>query len=96
MPAYPFAPMPSFKELREKLEKEHGCVYKKLDGTLVDQRQSIYFPPPNAFVKPADLFIDGAVLIPEPGALATFALLALVLRRPVVTRASGPCKVLST
>lgn len=56
-------------------------LWRLPDGTLVDQRESIYFPPPNAFVKPADLFVDGAVLIPEPAALATFALLALVLRR---------------
>ena len=39
------------------------------DGTLVDQRQSAYFPDP-PFIKPADLFLDAAVLVPEPtGAL---------------------------
>lgn len=56
-------------------------LWRLPDGTLVDQRQSIYFPPPNAFVKPADLFVDGAVLIPEPAGLIFLASVTLVLRR---------------
>ena len=39
------------------------------DGTLADERASAYFPEA-PFVKPADLFLDAAVLVPEPaGAL---------------------------
>jgi hypothetical protein len=69
-------------------------LWRLPDGTLVEQRQSVYFPPPNAFVKPADLFVDGAVLIPEPASLASLALLYLGFRtRRPVTRAYGPCGV---
>jgi hypothetical protein len=56
-------------------------LWRLPDGTLVDQRQSIYFPPPNAFVKPADLFVDAAVLIPEPVSLGALMLIGFVVRR---------------
>jgi hypothetical protein len=52
------------------------------DGTLVDERPSVYFPPPNQFVKPADLFVDAAVLIPEPGG----ALLVTILMTSITSR----------
>lgn len=51
------------------------------DGRLVDEQQSRYFPDP-PFIKPADLFVDAAVLVPEPaGALWVLLLGATVLRR---------------
>jgi len=51
------------------------------DGTLVDTRASVYFPPPNEFIKPADVFLDGAVLIPEPAGILLLSALCVVLRR---------------
>ncbi|CAN5670967.1 hypothetical protein BH09PLA1_BH09PLA1_26210 [soil metagenome] len=66
--------------------------WKLPDGSLVDLRPSQYFPPPNEFIKPADLFIDGAVLIPEPGCLALAATAILAAsRRSGATRAVRPC-----
>lgn len=50
------------------------------DGTLADELQSAYFPDP-PFIKPADLFIDAAVLVPEPAGLLWVALGAAALRR---------------
>ena len=52
------------------------------DGTFADERQSAYFPDP-PFIKPADLFLDAAVLVPEPAGALWLALAcgAVVLRR---------------
>ncbi|MBC8108040.1 MAG: hypothetical protein H7Z14_15740 [Anaerolineae bacterium] len=52
--------------------------WKMPTGLLVDTRPSLYFPN---FNKPADLFIDGAVLIPEPGGIALIVLTIPLLRR---------------
>jgi hypothetical protein len=51
------------------------------DGTLVDDLPSVYFPPPDQFTKPADLFLNGAVLIPEPASIALGCVAILGLRR---------------
>lgn len=56
-------------------------MWKLPNGTLVDTRPSIYFPPPNEFIKPADVFLDGVVVIPEPGSIALLSGLTVVLRR---------------
>lgn len=50
--------------------------WKMPDGSLVDDRTSIYYSPPNEFTKPADLFVNGAILIPEPAMSIVFAVLA--------------------
>jgi hypothetical protein len=50
------------------------------DGSLADQLQSAYFPDP-PFIKPADLFVDAAVLVPEPSGMLWVAVGALALRR---------------
>ena len=51
------------------------------DGRLVDEQQSRYFPDP-PFIKPADLFVDAAVLVPEPaGVVWVLALGISALRR---------------
>lgn len=52
--------------------------WKMPSGLLVDTRPSIYFPN---FNKPADVFVDGAVLIPEPASAAMLCLALVVLRR---------------
>jgi len=54
------------------------------DGTLVDQRTSIYRP--ELYVKPADLFIDAAVAIPEPALLGLLACMSGLSLRRRVTR----------
>jgi hypothetical protein len=51
------------------------------DGTLVDSLASQYFPPPDQFIKPADLFLNGAVLIPEPASIGLACLVAFGLQR---------------
>jgi hypothetical protein len=56
-------------------------MWRLPDGTLVDSRPSQYFPPPNQFIKPADLFIDGAVLIPEPMGIASLWIASLLTCR---------------
>ncbi len=52
-------------------------------GLDVDTRMSAY--PPGTFVKPADLFVDGVNVVPEPAGLAAgvVCLLALGRRRRV-------------
>ena len=52
------------------------------DGRLVNEQQSAYFPDP-PFIKPADLFVDAVVLVPEPSGAASLLLAAgaVVLRR---------------
>jgi hypothetical protein len=55
--------------------------WKLPDGTLVDTRASVYFPPPDEFIKPADVFLDGAVLIPEPTSIAVIGVALMLLRR---------------
>ena len=57
-------------------------LWRMPDGTLVNERPSRYFPPPDEFIKPADVFIDGVVLIPEPGTGLTLLIMSgLALRR---------------
>jgi len=51
------------------------------DNSLVSDRPSKYFPAPNEFIKPADLFVDGAVLILEPGMVGLIVFASLMLRR---------------
>ncbi len=51
------------------------------DGTLVDDRTSIYYPPPDQFTKPADLFVNSAILIPEPTSIALICGAAFGLHR---------------
>ena len=45
--AYPFAPCPSFAELKARLAKEFDCKYLQLEAQLVDpqghQRHVFYF-----------------------------------------------------
>lgn len=50
------------------------------DGRLVDEQQSRYFPDP-PFIKPADLFVDAAVLVPEPAGVVWVLASAGALRR---------------
>lgn len=56
-----------------------GTQWRLDDGTLVDERTSIY---DDEYTKPADLFIDAAVAVPEPATLALMGSAGLmVLRR---------------
>jgi hypothetical protein len=56
-------------------------MWRMPDGSLVPDRPSVYFPPPNQFIKPADLFVDAAVLIPEPAGIGAVALMLFVVAR---------------
>ena len=56
----------------------HDGFFIEVPRSLVGDRPSVYFPPPNQFIKPADLFVDGAALIPEPGCVALLGAVILL------------------
>ncbi|MHB8485493.1 MAG: hypothetical protein ACYDCM_07165 [Candidatus Acidiferrales bacterium] len=44
--AYPFARMPTYAELKGRLQKEFGCKYAKAEGTLTDpqgNKHDVYY-----------------------------------------------------
>ncbi len=79
-------PVPESIGLSEIAQVRLSDTMWRLDtGDLEESRTGIY-PPPYQYTKPADLFIDAAVAIPEPALAGSLAGLMLVALRRRVSR----------